>query len=83
MVLKYPSKEVEAVDTSIYFKKSDLIPAIVQHYETKEVLMVGFVNEEALKLTYYRRPELLENARLDKKDIAFLEHLKNSEKQGK
>jgi len=49
--LKYPSKEVEAVDTSIYFKKSDLIPAIVQHYETKEVLMVGFVNEEALKLT--------------------------------
>jgi phosphoribosyl-AMP cyclohydrolase len=39
------------MDTSVYFKKSELIPAVVQHYETKEVLMVGFVSEEALKLT--------------------------------
>jgi phosphoribosyl-AMP cyclohydrolase len=28
-----------------------LIPAIVQHYETKEVLMLAYMNEEAIKLT--------------------------------
>ena len=29
------------------FKKMELIPAIVQDYQTKEVLMLAYVNEEA------------------------------------
>ena len=33
------------------FKKSELIPAIVQHADTGKVLMLGYVNEEALELT--------------------------------
>lgn len=33
------------------FQKSDLIPAVVQDAETFQVLMLGFVNREALELT--------------------------------
>lgn len=35
--------------------------------------------EQSLTRTYYRRPDLLETAELDKKDKQFLENLKNSE----
>lgn len=31
--------------------KSELIPAIIQDYQNKEVLMLGFLNQEALKLS--------------------------------
>ena len=33
------------------FQKSDLIPVIIQHAETKDVLMLGFTNREAVELT--------------------------------
>ena len=33
------------------FKKSELIPVIAQDRETKDVLMLGFTNLEAVKLT--------------------------------
>lgn len=33
------------------FHKSDLIPVIIQDYETKEVLMLAFTNREAVDLT--------------------------------
>ena len=34
------------------FKKQDgLVPAIVQDYKTKQVLMLGYMNEEAYQLT--------------------------------
>lgn len=33
------------------FQKSDLIPVVVQDLETKDVLMVGFTNREAVRLT--------------------------------
>ena len=33
------------------FAKSDLIPAVVQDADSRDVLMVGFVNEEALNKT--------------------------------
>ena len=33
------------------FQKSDLIPVIVQHEDTREVLMLGFTNAEAYELT--------------------------------
>lgn len=39
------------MDLSKYFKKSDLIPVIVQHVDTKQVLMLGYTNEEALRNT--------------------------------
>ncbi len=39
------------MDTSKFFKKSELIPAVVQDAETKQVLMLGYVNEDALRLT--------------------------------
>jgi tRNA (guanine37-N1)-methyltransferase len=37
--------------------------------------------EQSLMRTYYRRPELLETAELDKKDLQFLDNLKNSDKK--
>ena len=38
--------------TKLNFKKlNGLIPAIVQDFKTREVLMLGFMNEEALKRT--------------------------------
>lgn len=33
------------------FEKSELIPAIIQHVETKEVLMLGYMNRESLDAT--------------------------------
>ena len=33
------------------FKKSELIPVIIQDKETKDVLMLGFTNLEAVQLT--------------------------------
>ena len=33
------------------FMKSDLIPVIIQDIDTKEVLMLGFTNKEAVELT--------------------------------
>ena len=45
-----------------YFRKSDLIPAIIQEHATGEVLMLAYMNEEAFnttinigKMTYYSR----------------------------
>ena len=33
------------------FNEQGLIPAIIQHVNTGEVLMLGYMNEEALRLT--------------------------------
>lgn len=38
-------------DLSLLFQKSDLIPVIVQEADTLEVLMLGFTNCEAVRLT--------------------------------
>lgn len=38
-------------DIDALFTKSDLIPVIVQDFCTNEVLMLGFSNKEAVKLT--------------------------------
>lgn len=37
------------------FQKSDLIPVIVQHFQTREVLMLGFTNREAVERTFQSR----------------------------
>lgn len=33
------------------FQKSVLVPVIIQHAETKDILMLGFTNKEAVELT--------------------------------
>ena len=38
-------------DLDQLFQKSDLIPVIIQHAETKDILMLGFTNREAVELT--------------------------------
>ena len=38
-------------DLEKLFQKSDLIPVIIQDQETKDVLMLGFTNKEAVELT--------------------------------
>ncbi len=38
-------------DLDRLFEKSDLIPAIVQDVETREILMLGFANREAVERT--------------------------------
>ena len=39
------------MDLSIFFEKSELIPVIVQDEATREVLMLAYTNEEALRLS--------------------------------
>ena len=38
-------------DIDLLFQKSELIPVIVQHANSREVLMLGFTNREAVRLT--------------------------------
>ena len=42
-------------DLNQLFQKSDLIPVIIQHAETKDVLMLGFTNRRAVELTLETR----------------------------
>lgn len=37
--------------SNLKYNGDGLIPAVVQHYETKEVLMLAYMNEESLKKT--------------------------------
>ena len=39
------------MDMDIFFKKSELIPAIVQDKETGDVLMLAYMNKESLSKT--------------------------------
>lgn len=39
-------------DLDLLFQKSDLIPVIIQDSNTRQVLMLGFTNREAVELTY-------------------------------
>ena len=38
-------------DLGLLFQKSDLIPVIIQDQATKDILMLGFTNREAVELT--------------------------------
>lgn len=37
------------IDMENYFKKSELLPAIIQEKDTGEVLMLAYMNRESLK----------------------------------
>ena len=39
------------VDLKVFFKKGELIPAIIQDKDNGEILMLAYMNEESLKLT--------------------------------
>ena len=39
------------MEWDVLFKKSDLIPTIIQEASTNEVLMLAYMNRESLKLT--------------------------------
>ena len=49
--LKRAVEYTYAADIKKFFVKSDLLAAIVQDYQTGEVLMLGYMSEESLKLT--------------------------------
>lgn len=42
-------------DLERLFQKSELIPVIIQHWKTKDILMLGFTNQEAVELTLKTR----------------------------
>ena len=63
------------IETKDLFQKSDLIPVIIQHWQTGEVLMLGFTNAEAYELTLQTHtawfwepfpPEALEQGRIQR-----------------
>ncbi|KKP38837.1 MAG: phosphoribosyl-AMP cyclohydrolase/phosphoribosyl-ATP pyrophosphatase, phosphoribosyl-ATP pyrophosphohydrolase / phosphoribosyl-AMP cyclohydrolase [Candidatus Peregrinibacteria bacterium GW2011_GWF2_33_10] len=39
------------METNPNFQKSELLPAIIQDFETKEILMLGYMNKEAFEKT--------------------------------
>lgn len=39
------------IDVEKYFKKSDLLPAVIQEDSTGEVLMLAYMNRESMKKT--------------------------------
>jgi len=41
----------KSVITQLKFDKNGLIPAIVQDYQTKEVLMMAYMNKESLEIS--------------------------------
>lgn len=45
------AETVGAVIDRAVFKDGGLMPAIIQQWDTKEVLMLGYLNEEALRRT--------------------------------
>lgn len=42
---------MEDFDLELLFRKSELIPVVIQEADTLEVLMLGFTNREAVELT--------------------------------
>ena len=42
-------------DFDLLFQKSELIPVVIQNVDSREVLMLGFTNREAVELTLKTR----------------------------
>lgn len=80
------SAEYESFNNNLLEHPQYTRPEVFEGRRVPPVLLTGhhkniekWRREESLKRTYERRPELLEDAVLDKKDIAYLEQLKNKE----
>lgn len=43
--------EYNGIELKEFFKKSELIPAIIQDVQNNEILMLAYMNEESLSLT--------------------------------
>lgn len=43
------------MDLTLLFQKSELIPVVIQNIDTKDVLMLGYTNREAVELTLKTR----------------------------
>ena len=51
-IIRYSKEAVKSHNfTERFFKKSELVPAVVQEYGTNEVLMLAYMNRESLKKT--------------------------------
>ena len=50
-----PTKDTSDILRSVKFNSDGLVPAIVQDAKTREVLMVAYMNEEALRLTLEKK----------------------------
>ena len=48
-------EELANFDLDRLFQKDALIPVIIQHWETREILMLGFTNKEAVERTLKTR----------------------------
>lgn len=44
-------EKIGNIDIKNLFQKAELIPVIIQDRETKDILMLGFTNEEAVRMT--------------------------------
>ena len=44
-------EKIGNIDIKTLFQKSKLIPVIIQDRATKDILMLGFTNEEAVRMT--------------------------------
>ncbi len=42
---------IDATKIKLNYKDSGLLPAVIQHWKTGEVLMVGYMNEESFRRT--------------------------------
>ena len=51
MATTVPGKNIGKLKDLIKLDEKGLVCAVIQHHETKQVLMVGYMNEESLEVT--------------------------------
>lgn len=50
-IVSLGGKKFSSAELDRYFKKADLLPAVVQEFGTREVLMLAYMNRESLQKT--------------------------------
>ncbi|MEE2745599.1 MAG: phosphoribosyl-AMP cyclohydrolase [Pseudomonadota bacterium] len=51
----FTSEEIECVINTLVFNNEGLIPAIAQQFDSKEILMLAWMNKEAVEKTLYEK----------------------------
>ena len=51
MTSPYPTQAIEEFLSEVNFNQDGLIPAIAQQYDSGEILMMAWMNEEAIRIT--------------------------------